>query len=78
MRYINLRFTYFLTNLLTYLLTYLLTCTTWRSRWWRGVLGWWRGVVVSVVRRINEVTLRRPRLVMVCMTVFGRAYHHDK
>jgi len=33
-----------------------------------------RGVVVSVVRRMNEVTLRRARLVLGW--VFGRVYHH--
>jgi len=35
-----------------------------------------RGVVVSVVRPINEVTLRRARLVLGWVTVFGRVYHH--
>jgi len=35
-----------------------------------------RGVVASVVRRMNEVTLRRARLVLGCVTVFGRVYHH--
>jgi len=39
-------------------------------------VGWWRGVVVSVVRRTNEVTLRRARLVLGWVTVFGRVYHH--
>ena len=34
--------------------------------------GWRRGVVVSVLRRVNEVTLCRARLVLV----FGRVYHH--
>ena len=33
---------------------------------------WWRGVVASVVRRMNEVTLRRARLVLGWVTVFGR------
>jgi len=37
---------------------------------------WRRGVVVSVVRRKNEVTLRRARLVLGWVTVFGRVYHH--
>jgi len=36
----------------------------------------WRGVVASVVRRMNEVTLRRARLVLRRVTVFGRVYHH--
>ena len=38
--------------------------------------GWRRGVVVIVVRRMNEVTLRRARLVLGWVTVFGRVYHH--
>ena len=38
--------------------------------------GWRRSVVVSVVRRVNEVTLRRARLVLGWVTVFGRVYHH--
>ena len=38
---------------------------------------WRRGVVVSVVRRMNEVTLRRARLVLGWMTVYGRVYHLD-
>ena len=38
--------------------------------------GWWRGVVASVVRRMNEVTLRRAWLVLGWVTVFGRVYHH--
>jgi len=38
---------------------------------------YWRcGVVVSVVRHINEVTLRRARLVLGWVTVFGLVYHH--
>jgi len=36
-----------------------------------------RGVVISVIRRINEVTLRRARLVLGWVTVFGRIYHHS-
>ena len=32
--------------------------------------GWRRGVVVSVVRRMNEVNARRARLVPVWLTVF--------
>jgi len=39
-------------------------------------LSWRRGVVASVVRRMNEVTLRRARLVLKWVTVFGRVYHH--
>jgi len=30
----------------------------------------------SVVHRMNEVTLRRARLVLGWVTVFGRVYHH--
>ena len=37
---------------------------------------WRRGVVASVVRRMNEVTLRRARLVLGWVAVFGRVYHH--
>ena len=37
---------------------------------------WRRGVVVIVVRRMNEVTLRRSQLVLGWVTVFGRVYHH--
>jgi len=41
-------------------------------------VSWRRGVVVSVVRRMYEVTLRRTRLVLGWVTVFGRAYHHGR
>jgi len=41
-----------------------------------GLHGWRRDVVASVVRRMNEVTLRRARLVLGWVTVFGRVYHH--
>ena len=34
-----------------------------------------RGVVVSGVRRMNEVNARRARLVPGWVTVFGRVYH---
>jgi len=34
-----------------------------------------RGVVVSGVRRMNEVNPRRARLVLGWVTVFVRAYH---
>ena len=36
---------------------------------------WRRGVVVSGVRRMNEVNARRARLVPEWVTVFGRVYH---
>ena len=38
-------------------------------------LYWRRGVVVSGVRRMNEVNARRARLVPGWVTVFGRVYH---
>jgi len=41
-----------------------------------GQRSWRRGVVASVVRRMNEVTLRRARLVLGWVSVFGRVYHH--
>jgi len=37
--------------------------------------GWRRGVVVSGVRRMNEVNARRARLGLGWVTVFGRVYH---
>ena len=37
--------------------------------------GWRGGVVVSGVRRMNEVNARRARLVPGWVTVFGRVYH---
>jgi len=37
--------------------------------------GWRHGVVVSGVRRMNEVNPRRARLVLGWVTVFGRIYH---
>ena len=40
-----------------------------------GHIGWRRGVVVSGVRRMNEVNARRARLVPGWVTVFGRVYH---
>jgi len=36
---------------------------------------WRRGVVVSGVRRMNEVNARRARLVPGWVTVFGQVYH---
>ena len=38
-------------------------------------LQWRRGVVVSGVRRMNEVNARWARLVPGWVTVFGRVYH---
>ena len=38
-------------------------------------IGWRRGVVVSGVRRMNEVNARRAWLVPGWVTVFGRVYH---
>jgi len=40
------------------------------------MVGWRRGVVASVVRRMNEITLRRARLVLGWVTIFGWACHH--
>ena len=37
-------------------------------------LGWRHGVLVSGVRRLNEVNARRARLVLGWVTVFGRVY----
>ena len=34
-----------------------------------------RGIVVSCVRRMNEVNARRARLVLGWVIVFGRLYH---
>ena len=39
------------------------------DRWWR------RGVVVNALVVINEVTLRRVRLVLGWVTVYGRVNH---
>jgi len=36
---------------------------------------WRRGVVVSGVRRMNEVNARRARLLPGWVTAFGRVYH---
>jgi len=36
---------------------------------------WRHGVVVSSVRRMNEVNARRAQLVPGWVTVFGRVYH---
>jgi len=37
---------------------------------------WRRGVAVSIVRRMDEVTLCRARLVLGWVTVFGLVHHH--
>jgi len=37
--------------------------------------GWRRDVVVSGVRRMNEVNARRARLLPGWVTVFGQVYH---
>ena len=36
---------------------------------------WWHGLVVSGVRRTNEVNARQAQLVPGWVTVFGRVYH---
>jgi len=47
-----------------------------RSQSVSGVSGGWRrGVVVSGVRRVNEVNARRARLVPGWVTLFGRVYN---
>ena len=43
--------------------------------WSTEALGWRRGVVVSGVRRMNEVNAHRARLVPGWVIVFGRVYH---
>ena len=40
-----------------------------------NLISWRRGVVVSGVRRMNEVNARRARLVPGWVTIFGRVYH---
>ena len=40
----------------------------------QSAVGWRRGVVVSGVRRMNEVNARRARLVPGWVTVFGRRH----
>ena len=42
---------------------------------WCWCCGWRRGVVVSGVRRMNEVNPCRAQLVLGWVTVFGRVYH---
>ena len=39
------------------------------------LLSWRRGVVVSSVRRMNQVNPRRARLVLGWVTIFGWVYH---
>jgi len=46
------------------------------SRVTAQLAAWCSGVVASVVRRMKEVTIRRVRLVLGWVTVFGRVYHH--
>ena len=46
-----------------------------RSFDWINVKCWWRGVVVNALVAINEVTLRRARLVLGWVTVCGRVNH---
>jgi len=76
------------TNLLTYLcivtmstcdmsvLTMLYNTDTCAIHLHTSELSWRPGVVACVVRRMNEVTLRRAQLVLGWVTVFGRVYHH--
>ena len=64
---------FFITRLLTSTKLLCLQCATidcnYRYYYWR------RGVVVSGVRRMNEVNACRARLVPGWVTVFGRVYH---
>ena len=39
------------------------------------IIGWWHGVVVSGVRRMNEVNPCQARLVLWWLTIFGQVYH---
>jgi len=56
--------------------SYLLNCTSDLHQFFVHVTyGWRRGVVVSGVRRMNEVNARWARLVPGWVTVFGRVYH---
>ena len=50
-------------------------CTTSCANSSQYSVGRRRGVVVSGVRRMNEVNARRARLVLGWVTVFGRVYH---
>ena len=45
-------------------------------KWSLQLNSWWRGIVASIVRRMNEVTLWRARLVLGWVTIFGWVYHH--
>jgi len=47
----------------------------WPRFWPTLYICWWRGVVVSGVRRMNEVNARRARLVPGWVTVLGQVYH---
>ena len=51
------------------------TTTTTTTTTTDTTIGWRHGVVVSGVRRTNEVNARRARLVPGWVTVFGRVYH---
>ena len=51
------------------------TRQTSQSELYLDVIGCRRGVVVSGVRRMNEVNPRRAQLVPGWVTVFGRVYH---
>ena len=57
----------------------ILSHNTWFLGPAESTIQWWLAawcIVASVVRRMNEVTIRRARLVLGWVTVFGRVYHH--
>ena len=55
--------------------TFLFISQTPTNDWSPRASGWRRGVVVSGVRRMNEVNAHRARLVPGWVTVFGQVYH---
>jgi len=57
------------------LFTTRLTCAPYNGRATSEHSSWACGAQVSVVRRLNEVTLRRARLVLGWVTVIGHIYH---
>jgi len=66
-------FTFFCTEKST--ISHCVTLQRGRTRTYLGLPGWRRGIVVSGVRRMNEVNARRARLVPGWVTVFGPVYH---
>jgi len=60
-----------------HLVSYRLDETFPTATWLKCAGTWRRGVVVSGVRRMNEVNPRRARLVLGLVTVSGLVYHLD-